>query len=287
VETAAPRRGRTPKRTAVQITARDRRMLAFAAEHRFVIAAQPAALLDASVAAAETRLRALAAAGYLIREPTLAGEPVAYRITPQGLRTIASDLPAPRAPSLGGYDHDLGLGWLMVAAHRGRFGPLRAIVSERRMRSDDRRSDHRRADRGAEVGLADGDEALGEGRVRHGVRLGGTGPGGQERLHYPDMVILAETGHRIAFELELTTKARVRREGILAGYAADRHIDLVVYLVAEPRVGQEIERSAARVGIPQLVRVQRVVAGRASRTASSGRGADRRADVVRPAGAVR
>ncbi len=244
----------------VLITERDRRMLAFAAEHRFVIAAQPAALLGVSVTTAGTRLRALAEAGHLRRHPTLAGEPVAYRISGAGLRTIGSDLPAPRPPSLGVYDHDLVLGWLMVAAQRGRFGPVRAVVSERRMRSDDGRRPE--------------GEAIGQ-RPRHGVRLGGPGPGGRERLHYPDMVIVTETGHRIAFELELTGKPRVRREGILAAYAADRRIDRVVYLVDRPRVGQEIQRSAARVGAQRLIRVQRVVTGRADRAGSAGRAADR------------
>lgn len=261
METAAPRRRRAFGRAAVHITERDRRMLAFAAEHRFVIAAQPAALLDLSPAAAEARLRALSGSGYLIRERRLHLEPASFRITRNGLRSIDSGLPVPRPLNLGAYDHELGLAWLMVAAHRGRFGPLRAVVSERRMRSDDGRAEHHD-----------------DGPARHGVRLGGTGPGGRERLHYPDMVILTEGGHRIAFELELTGKPRVRREGILAGYAADRRVDLVVYLVAERRVGADIAGSAARVGIPQLVRVQRVVAGRPTRSGPSdaGRRAARR-----------
>ncbi len=238
-------------------------MLAFAAEHRFVLAAQPAALLGLSVAAAETRLRALASAGMTRVERKLHGEPASYRITRDGLRAIGSDLPPPRPLNLGAYDHDLGLGWLMVAAQRGHFGALRAVVSERRMRSDD--------------GRAAGDEAALDGRRhRHGVRLGGVGPGGRERLHYPDMVIVAETGHRIALELELTGKPRVRRERILAGYGADPRIDLVVYLVAERAVGQEIQRSAARIGIPQLVRVHPVAAGDTRSEDSDARSAHRR-----------
>ena len=62
----------------------------------------------------------------------------------------------------------------------------------------------------------------------------------------------------MAFELELSTKEVVRRERILAGYAADRRIDAVVYLVEHRSVGRAIERSAARMGISHLVRVQRV-----------------------------
>lgn len=227
-------------------------MLAFAAEHRFLIAAQPAALLKVSVGAAEARLRALAGAGYLDRDRKLNGEPATYGITRAGLRAIGSRLPVPKPVNLAAYDHDLALAWLMVEAERGRFGPLRAIVSERRMRSED----------GAPAP---------PGGHRHGVRLGGTGPGGRERLHYPDLVIVAETGHRIAFELELTGKPRVRREGILTGYAADRRIDRVVYLVTDRRVGRDIQRSAARIGIPELVRVQPVVAGRTPAASFAGR----------------
>jgi hypothetical protein len=233
----------------VLITERDRAMLAFAAEHRFVIAAQPAALLEVSVAAAETRLRGLANGGYLSRQRKLAGEPSPYRITGEGLRAIGSSLPVPRPLNLALYDHDLGLGWLMVAARRGGYGPLGEVVSERRMRSDDGRSAAERAT----------DGLLGTGRPhRHGVRLGGTGPGGRERLHYPDMVIVSGEGRRTAFELELTGKPRVRRETILAGYAADRRIDAVVYLVDKPRIGRDIAASATRIGIRELVRVERV-----------------------------
>jgi len=95
-------------------------------------------------------------------------------------------------------------------------------------------------------------------RARHGVRLGGVGPNGRDRLHYPDMVVVTASGHRVAFELELSGKGRDRRERILAGYAADRRIDAVIYLVDRRAVGKLIERSAAAIGISDLVRVQSV-----------------------------
>ena len=79
----------------------------------------------------------------------------------------------------------------MLAAHAGRFGGVRRVVSEREMRSGDGRAP--------------------AAQPRYGVRLGGVGPGGRDRLHYPDMVILTGTGHRVAFELELTTKEPERR----------------------------------------------------------------------------
>jgi hypothetical protein len=261
----------------VQITDRDRQLLAFAAEHRFVLAAQVAVLLEVSEAAADGRLRTLANAGYVRRERKLYRQPACDRITPAGLRAISSQLPAPRTPDLATYRHDVGLGWLMLAARRERFGPVQAVISERRMRSEDGR---RQLD---DPGGPGAGEVAG-GVSRHGVRLGGTGPGGRDRLHYPDMVLVTETGHRVAFELELTTKATERRERILAGYAADRRIDAVIYLVDRPGAGHAIDRSAARVGISHLVRVQKVTIGGAARPGGDGQGADRRHGRGRSAG---
>jgi hypothetical protein len=94
------------------------------------------------------------------------------------------------------------------------------------------------------------------------ARLGGVGPGGRERLHYPDLVLVGSGGTRIAVELELTPKSRTRRDRILAGYAADRRIDGVIYLVERRSVGNAIERSSVRLGLGDRVRIQPVRWGR-------------------------
>jgi hypothetical protein len=91
-----------------------------------------------------------------------------------------------------------------------------------------------------------------------GVRLGGVGAGGRERLHYPDLLLVTPDGKRIAFELELTSKGAARREKILMGYAFDRKIDAVVYLVRDRPTGQKIQASARRAGISDLIHVQLV-----------------------------
>jgi hypothetical protein len=141
--------------------------------------------------------------------------------------------------------------------------------------------------------IADGrgaDGYAGDGARRYGVRLGGVGSGGRDRLHYPDMMLVTAGGHRVAFELELTTKEPARREKILAGYAADRRIDAIVYLVERPAVGRAIERSAARMGISHLVRVQRVTpvtSAPGDPGRSQARAAEPNAGVVRPAGTSR
>ena len=90
------------------------------------------------------------------------------------------------------------------------------------------------------------------------MRLGGAGPAGRERLHYPDLLLVTSQQRRIGVELELTTKDRGRRERILAGYGADSRVDAVLYLVDRPGVARAIEASAARLGIGSMVHVQRV-----------------------------
>jgi hypothetical protein len=230
-------------------------MLRFAAEHRFVIAAQVATLLGVSEAAAESRLRRLGTSGHVRRHRELHRGPTWHQITAAGLRAAGSDLPSPRGFDLATHRHDAGLGWLMLAAQAGRFGPLQGVISERRMRSHDGRTQ--------------------DGGQRYGVRLGGVGPGGRDRLHYPDLVVVSRSGHRVAFELELSTKEVARRERILAGYGADRRIDAVVYLVERASVGRAIERSAARMGMGHLVRVQRVGMTPSTPAPRRGRGAQR------------
>jgi hypothetical protein len=246
----------------VQITDTDCALLRFAAAHRFVIAAQVAALLGVSDRTAGERLRRLGDAGYLRDHKELYRGPTWHQITRAGLRAIDSDLPSPRGFDLATHRHDSGLAWLMLTARAGRFGPLQEVISERRMRSHDGRGKDR--------------------SQRYGVRLGGVGPGGRDRLHYPDLVIVTQTGHRVAFELELSTKEVARREGILAGYAADRRIDSVVYLVEHAAVGRAIERSARRMGVSHLVRVQRMTMGPSAGAQGSSRA--RVADRSRSAG---
>jgi DNA-binding transcriptional ArsR family regulator len=224
--------------TAIPPTAgaSDAELLRFAGEHRFVLASQLARLLDRPLPSVQRTLRRLRAAGLLKSERLLRHEPAAYRVTRAGLATAGSDLRAPGAIDLAEYRHDVGLAWLDVAARRGRFGEVREVVGERRMRSEDRRADRP------------------DGAPRHGVALA---PGRGPRLHYPDLTVVTGGGHRVAFELELSTKAPAHRERILAAYAADPRVDVVVYLVPTRAAGEAILRSATRAGARDKLRVQR------------------------------
>lgn len=252
----APRGRPHPAAGQVRITARDRRLLAFAAEHRLVLAVHVQGLLGVSLGAARTRLRALTRAGYLRYERKLSG-PGCYLIERKGLGAIGSTLPRPRDLDLACFRHDVGLAWLWLVARAGAFGTMREVVSERQMRSHDGRTENR-------------DEPL-------GVRLPGVGPRGGERRHYPDLLLETATGHRVAVELELTPKSRARREEILGGYAADARIDAVLYLADRESVRQAIAGSAARLGISSLVHVQRVKFAEPDGAPSAARAAERAA----------
>ena len=221
----------------LQITDRDRALLAFAAEHRIFLTDHMRVLLGASEDAANARLRALHHAGLLDRRKVFDDQPAVHRITRSGLAAVASELQPPRL-NLACYAHDVGVAWLWLAARDEVFGPVTKVVGERRLRSADLRREP------GEPPLA--------------MRLGGAGPGGRERLHYPDLLLVDPAGRRIALELELTDKGRRRRERILAGYGADPRFDAAVYLVPDRRLGQSIATSARRLGIQSSVYVQLV-----------------------------
>jgi hypothetical protein len=235
----------------IRITERDRELLQFASCHRLVLAAQVQVLLGVSRNVAQTRLRGLTKAGFLTREQPFHARPGHYQITRRGLGLIGSDLPRP-GDDLRSYEHDIGLGWLWLTARSGRLGPVREVISERELRSHDGHPD---------------------GRSRPlAVRLGGSGPHGRDRLHYPDLLLVGTDGSRVATELELSHKGRSRWHKILSGYAVDARVSKVLYLVHSRPIADGVQRAARRLGISDRVRVQRVRAigfGRAARAKRS------------------
>ena len=227
-----------------KITGRDRLLLEFIAEHRLVLSNHVQALLGVSAKTASRRLRALEQAGLVQREALFYRYPAHYRIERRGLELIGSRLGVPK-PGLN-VAHDVGVAWLWLAAQRGAFGPLAEVVSERTMRSRDGTEAH---------------ATRVTGRSEHepfGVRLSGHGPKGGPRLHYPDLLLVDRQGRRIAVELELSSKGRSRRHQIIGGYAFDRRVDAVLYLVSDQRVAREVQEAARRFGSERTVIVQRV-----------------------------
>jgi hypothetical protein len=249
VDEPRPTAPRDKRHGHAQITDRDLGLLEFVAEHRLVLAAHIQALLGISRAAAHKRLRALVGLGLLRHDTPFHRQPGYYQVTREGLGAASSRLPPPRKIDYPHYQHDVGVAWLWLAARRGAFGQLREIVSERHMRSHD----GSRQRRGEPLG----------------VRLGGRGPGGRPRIHYPDLLLVGADGSRIAVELELSSKGRSRRETILGGYGADPRIDVVLYLAGNPRVEHEIRASARRLGISPLVHVHAVRSSSRQRSASA------------------
>ncbi len=227
--------GERAPRPRARLTGRDLHLLAFVADHRLVLAGHAREFLGVSAVVARARLRSLAATGYLSHRTVFHHQPGCYQITRTGLAAIGGGY-SPPAIDLRGYQHDVGVAWLWLAARRGAFGPVREVISERRMRSHDAAPDRI-------------DDPL-------GVRLGGCGPGGKPRLHYPDLLLILPAGQRVAVELELSAKGRARREKILSGYAVDARIDAVLYLVERPAIARAVESSARTIGIANLVHVQ-------------------------------
>jgi hypothetical protein len=218
------------------LAARDRELLGFIAQHRLVLDCHVQSLLG-SRQVSDARLRALEKARLIRQGPRFHGQPRCYQITRAGLDLTGSSLPEPRI-DLREYKHDVGVAWLWLAAGAGAFGQIQAVVSERALRSGDMTAD---------------------GRERPlGVRLGGVGPRGRERLHYPDLLLVDRGARRIAIELELTPKGVSRRDRILAGYAGDPRIDAALYLVEDPRIGRKVEASARALGASALIHVRRI-----------------------------
>lgn len=155
----------------IRLTERDRTLLAFASEHRLVLECQLERLAGARRGKLLHRLDALVGARYL-RVDQVFGERY-YQIQSTGLAAIDSRLPTPRF-KLADYKHDVGVAWLWLAARQGTFGPLRELLSERSLRSRDR--------------------ALDRPDEPYGVRLGGVDRYGNERLHYPDLLLIDPRG---------------------------------------------------------------------------------------------
>jgi hypothetical protein len=249
-----------------RLTESDIDALAFIAEHRLVLPAHVAMLLGTSTESATARLRKLAKAGFVREEDVFRNQPPWRQITRRGLAAIGCDLPAPRR-DLRSYEHDVGLAWLWLAARAGTFGPLDAVIGERRLRSHD-------GSLKLDPRPPDPSEPL-------GVRLGGAGPHGRERLHYPDLLLQTADGRRIALELELSPKGRVRLETILGGYGSDPRIDGVVYFVERPAVARSIQDAARRLGVSHLVHVQRVRSTGSRPSAARTRGVERAPETAR------
>ena len=207
------------------------------AAHPVQIVTPLALLLGVGERAALNRLRALERDRLLELRPIFQGLPSAASIQSRGLRAIGSTLKPPQL-NLNEYRHDVGIGWLWLAARAGNLGELRAMTTERAMQAQDA-----------------GDLAGGA-PPRWGVGLGMLNSHGRPQRHYPDLMLDTRSGHRVAVELELTAKSPARMGRIMRAYASDAHVDQVLYLAANRGIADRVLDSARRAGIPERVHVQ-------------------------------
>ena len=219
------------------LTERDASVLGPLAEHRILIVPQVAALLGVGERAALARLKALEQARLTRFHTIFRGLPWAAAITSPGLRALGSPLQAPRL-NLNEYRHDVGVGWLWLAARAGSFGEAGSITTDRRMQAEDL-------------------TARAAGRLpRWGVGVGLLGSHGQPQRHYPDLMLDLASGHPLAVELELTAKSSGRMTRIMRAYASDSGVDHVLYVAANRSIATRVRESARRAGIPERVHVQ-------------------------------
>jgi hypothetical protein len=218
-------------------TEREASVLGPLAEHRILIVPQVALLLGVSDGTALRRLRQLENARLLELQGIFKGLPLAATIRSRGLRALGSSLKPPQL-NFNEYRHDVGVGWLWLAARAGSLGELRGLTTDRRMQAEDA------------VAIAAGRGS------RWGVGVGLLGSHGKPQRHYPDLMLDMATGHRVAVELELTAKSSRRLSRIMTGYASDARIDSVLYLAANRSIATRVKESARRAGIPERVHVQ-------------------------------
>jgi hypothetical protein len=220
------------------VTEREASVLGPLAEHRFLIVPQVAVLLGVAERTALNRLKALERDRLTAFHTVFQGLPWAASIQSHGLRALGSPLKAPPKLNYNEYRHDVGVGWLWLAARAGSFGELRGIATDRRMQADD---------------LSAG--AAGH-APRWGVGLGLLGSHGRPQRHYPDLMLDTVGGHRLAVELELTAKSSGRMMRIMTAYASDADVDHVLYLAANRGIAARVLESARRAGIAERVHVQ-------------------------------
>jgi hypothetical protein len=206
------------------------------AAHRFVLADHVHAWLRADRSVAYRRISGLVDVGLLCHQRIFHAQPGCYLVSNGGLAVIDSELPRPSV-DLRTYRHDLGVVWLWLAAREGRLGPVNRLLTEREMRSHDQRQGK-------------------TGFERFGVPVEGYDRSGRRRVHYPDVLVVASDGGRVALELELSLKSRRRLEGILVGYGGEPRLTGVVYVTDSRSVAGAVRDRVRACGVERLVDVR-------------------------------
>ncbi len=223
--------------SSFRVTERDRELLRFVAAHRFVLERHVRTWLGTGRTVCYRRLRQLTGHGLLAYVRIFHAQPGCFKATYGGLAIADSDLALAKI-DLRTYGHDAMLVWLWLQVRAGAFGPVRALMTEREMRSHDER-----------------DPVIAN---PYGLQLIGVGDRGRPRRHYPDLLLDTGDGARIAIELELTLKSRRRLQSIVAGYGGHPGLKTVLYFTNSRAVERALRETAAAVAREDLVQVERV-----------------------------
>lgn len=208
-------------------------LVAFVAEHEFVVASQIGKRLAAPAEVVAEEADA-AVGDRLLRAERLAdGATATYRVTRAGLDQIGCELPVP-VTGQEQVRHELGVVWLWIAAAEGAFGPAREVLSRRRMAWLDR---------------SDAVESDGQ----FGIRSPAAGR--DEAVLYPDVMVVLEHG-RVSIHLESSLRAQDELELLLRGHADAPAA--MLFMVEDSVVGESVLRVAAELGLADTVQVQRV-----------------------------
>jgi hypothetical protein len=175
------------------------------------------------------RLRRLVEGGLLEAHRPLYLQPGLYVATTEGLRACDMERLTTFRVGPGEYRHASEVARIAASVQRRLPGEWR-VESERELRV-------READEGRLVGSA---------------KLGEL-PGGQPRLHRPDLVLsMPRPGVVIAVEVELSTKSPRRLAAICRAWAGARHVDAVVYM-AEGATARAVERAVRAAGAEERI----------------------------------
>lgn len=218
--------------------------MAFVAAHRFVLADQVERFTRAEPDLVGERLVWLEDRRLVRRERLGPRQPALIRVTPAGLRTIASRLPAPGPEAA--CRHEVGVVSLWLSAWEELFGAPDRVLSVREMRALDRAAQ--------EAGGGDGGFA-----VPVPVPAGGAAGGAAGGRLYPDVMLVFGWG-RCAVHLVIWPYRRLDPDGLFAGHRArPQAADIVFALVDDIEAGEQLRQTAERYGVSEKLRCQKVV----------------------------
>jgi hypothetical protein len=229
------------------VTEDEQNVLRFAAEHEAILTDHIDALLAVPVGSARQQIDQLSGQGLIHRPPAHHGQAGPVQITARGLAAINSPLPVPRFETIRDLRTTLALPWLTLLARNGiTFGPVKRAVTQRVMRHQDV---------AARAGQPLCPTAPEHHRPPYGVPLS-TGIDHTVARHYPDLMLLVSSGHRVAMEVHARRPASGRLTAQMTAYQADPQIDAVVYFTNDPPTADTIRGIRAQLGVESLVRVQ-------------------------------